>query len=144
MLTHDVSETNTRALSMPGYDGHDDDDYYSSSCCIGCCRAGDFGTHDACGPCYCRRSFKPDYDPSIYTGWSFGHYYPGAAEDAGSSAVTNKGSKSLENNTNSKEAVPQISEQKTAKHGEKNKSADNLKIDKSSKSSKTPFKTTEN
>lgn len=57
--------------------------------------------------------------------------------------MTNKGSKSLENNTNSKEAVPQISEQKTAKHGEKNKSADKLKIDKSSKSSKTPCKTTE-
>ncbi|WZH46115.1 hypothetical protein QYS62_007185 [Fusarium acuminatum] len=126
---------------MPGYDGHDDDDYYSSSCCIGCCRAGDFGTHDACGPCYCRRSFKPDYDPSIYTGWSFGHYYPGDAEDAGSSAVTDKESKSLEN-TNAKEAVSQMSEQKTAKHG-KNKSTDKPKIDESSKSSKTPSKTTE-
>jgi hypothetical protein len=128
---------------MPGYERHNDDNYYSSRCCIGCCRAGDFGAHDACGPCYCRRSFKPDYDPSIYTGWSFGHYYPGDAEYPGSSAVTDKESKSLENNTNTKEAVSQMSEQNTAKHDEKNKSTNKPKMDKPSKSSNTPFKTTE-
>ncbi|PTD05410.1 hypothetical protein FCULG_00001462 [Fusarium culmorum] len=66
----------------------DDGDDYNSSCCIGCCRAGDFGTHDGCGPCYCRRSFKQDHDRTIYTGWSLGQYYPGEKGHGNPSPIT--------------------------------------------------------
>ncbi|RSL72800.1 hypothetical protein CEP54_000635 [Fusarium duplospermum] len=62
---------------MSSYNYEDDDVYYGPGCCMNCCRALDVGNHDACGGCYCRRSFKPDYDRDIYTGWSLGQYYPG-------------------------------------------------------------------
>lgn len=62
---------------MSRYNYEDDDVYYGPGCCMSCCRALDVGSHDACGACYCRRSFKPDYDPDIYPGWSLGEYYPG-------------------------------------------------------------------
>ncbi|KAM0426934.1 hypothetical protein ACHAPT_007832 [Fusarium lateritium] len=63
---------------MSSYNYEDDDVYTGHSCCMNCCRALDFGNHDACAGCYCRRSLKPDYDPDIYPGWSLGHYYPGS------------------------------------------------------------------
>ncbi|RTE68489.1 hypothetical protein BHE90_017134 [Fusarium euwallaceae] len=62
---------------MSSYNYEDDDVYYGPGCCMKCCRALDVGNHDACGACYCRRSFKPDYDRDIQTGWSLGQYYPG-------------------------------------------------------------------
>ncbi|KAM0348078.1 hypothetical protein ACHAPU_004581 [Fusarium lateritium] len=129
---------------MPGHDSYDDDDYYSSGCCMGCCRAGDFGTHDGCGPCYCRRSFKPDYDASIYTGWSFGQYYPGDAEYSGSSAMIDKKSKTPEKKTSVKETTSRnVSEKNASGNNEKTKGIDKPKADKPPKSSKNPSKFTE-
>ncbi|UPK90406.1 hypothetical protein LCI18_001341 [Fusarium solani-melongenae] len=63
---------------MSSYNYEYDDDYNGPGCCMKCCRALDIGNHDACGACYCRRSFRPDYDRDIYPNWSFGEYYPGS------------------------------------------------------------------
>ncbi|KAF4992512.1 hypothetical protein FGRMN_7111 [Fusarium graminum] len=119
---------------MPGHDSYDDDDYYSSGCCMGCCRTGDFGTHDGCGPCYCRRSFKPDYDTSVFTGCSFGQYYPGDTENSGSFPMIDKKSKTPEKKTSVKEAASHdASKKKASTTTEKTKGIDKLKADKSSK-----------
>ncbi|KAI6751772.1 hypothetical protein HG531_006468 [Fusarium graminearum] len=94
----------------------DDGDDYNSSCCIGCCRAGDFGTHDGCGPCYCRRSFKQDHDRTIYTGWSLGQYYPGEKGHGGPSPITGEDKPmSFENRLG---GMKQASEQQAQKSGE--------------------------
>ncbi|KAJ4255564.1 hypothetical protein NW762_009561 [Fusarium torreyae] len=126
---------------MPGYYDYDDDDFYSSECCIGCCRAGDFGTHDGCGPCYCRRSFKPDYDRTVYTGWSLGQYYPGRDENAGSlSAVVHEKSELPQKNGSSKE---KISEQGINKSNKTSKGNNKPKVEKTSKSSNASSKDTQ-
>ncbi|KAM0561740.1 hypothetical protein ACHAPJ_002909 [Fusarium lateritium] len=126
--------------SMPGYYDYDDDNFYSSECCIGCCRVGDFGTHDGCGPCYCRRSFKPDYDRTVYTGWSLGQYYPGRDENAGSSsAVIHEEPELPEKNNSSKEKIP---EQGINKSDKTSKGNNKPKVEKS-KSSNTSSKNTQ-
>ncbi|KAF5018029.1 hypothetical protein F66182_10003 [Fusarium sp. NRRL 66182] len=122
---------------MPGYNDYDDDDYYhSNGCCIGCCRAGDFGTHDGCGPCDCRRSFKPDCDRTIYPGWSLGHYYPGKDEASSAVADKPKPSEKLSDSNKKQKASGKVFEQ-VNKFDETSKASKNLKADKISKSSKT-------
>ncbi|KAF5658905.1 hypothetical protein FHETE_9681 [Fusarium heterosporum] len=118
---------------MPEHNGYDDDDYYSSGCCMGCCRAGDFSTHDSCGPCYCRRSFKPDYDASVYTGWSFGQYYPGDAEYAGSFTMIDKKSKTPEKTSVKQSASHDTAKERASATTEKTKGIDKPKADKPSK-----------
>ncbi|KAI8720585.1 hypothetical protein NCS52_00504200 [Fusarium sp. LHS14.1] len=76
---------------MSHYNYEDDEVYNGPGCCMKCCRALDVGNHDACGACYCRRVFRPDYDRDIYPGLSLGEYYPGRRledwEDTSSSAM---------------------------------------------------------
>jgi hypothetical protein len=116
----------------------DDDDHYNSSCCLGCCRAGDFGTHDGCGPCYCQRSFKQDHDRTIYTGWSLGQYYPGENKHEEPSSITG------EDKPGSSEkrlgGLKQASEQQARELGE-NKKAVEINTDKSITIPKTTPKT---
>ncbi|CEF88580.1 unnamed protein product [Fusarium graminearum] len=122
------------AVMSKNADCGDDGDDYNSSCCIGCCRAGDFGTHDGCGPCYCRRSFKQDHDRTIYTGWSLGQYYPGEKGHGGPSPITGEDKPmSFENRLG---GMKQASEQQAQKSGE-NKEVIKNETDKSIKTSKT-------
>lgn len=124
---------------MPEHTGyHDGDENYNSSCCIGCCRAGDFGTHDGCGPCDCRRSFKQDHDQSIHSGWSLGQYYPGENECKRSSSVVNEGKSKKSERF---EGSTKTTEQQT--HEVKGKGVDDkVAIDKSIKTSETAPKET--
>lgn len=124
---------------MPEHTGyHDGNENYNSSCCIGCCRAGDFGTHDGCGPCDCRRSFKQDHDQSIHSGWSLGQYYPGENERKRSSSVVNEGkSKKSERFERSTKTTEQQTHEVKGKGGD-----DKVAIDKSIKTSKTAPKET--
>ncbi|KAG8669606.1 hypothetical protein FPOAC2_08940 [Fusarium poae] len=112
----------------------DDGDNHSSGCCIGCCRAGDFGTHDGCGPCYCRRSFKQDHDRTIYTGWSLGQYYPGKDRYGEPSSTTGGGKPTSSENRLG--GLKQASGQQAQEPGE-NKDATEIKTDKSVKTLKT-------
>lgn len=118
-------------------DQDDDDDNYNSSCCIGCCRAGDFGTHDGCGPCYCRRSFKPDHDRTICTGWSLGQYYPGESEHGGPPITVGK--EKPKSSEKSLDGLRQESEQQTRVLGEAKGTTKN-ETDESVKASKTSSK----
>ncbi|KAM5351846.1 hypothetical protein ACJ41O_004569 [Fusarium nematophilum] len=124
---------------MTGYDYYDDDDYYGGGCCIGCCRAGDFGTHDGCGPCYCRRTFKPDYDRTIYPGWSLGHYYPGDEDWAESSSNVISDQDKAAEHVSANEKVPEkeTSEKKPASTKGKEGSKKHSKKPKAEKSPKT-------
>ncbi|KAJ3510204.1 hypothetical protein NM208_g15564 [Fusarium decemcellulare] len=137
-LSVELSIVNTsKASKMAGYDYYDDDDYYSNECCIGCCRAGDYGGHDGCGPCYCRRSFKPDYDRTVYPGWSLGHYYPGADDDweASSSNVADDEGKAPDKSSDKEKTSEKVTEKASEK--EATKSNKDSKKSKSGKISKT-------
>ncbi|KAH7272240.1 hypothetical protein B0J15DRAFT_459999 [Fusarium solani] len=85
---------------MSSYNYEDDDVYNGPGCCMKCCRALDVGNHDACGACYCRRSFRPDYDRDIYPGWSFGEYYPGSRREDW--ADTSSNAAPVTNNSNNR------------------------------------------
>ncbi|KAJ4197619.1 hypothetical protein NW755_000314 [Fusarium falciforme] len=85
---------------MSSYNYEDDDVYNGPGCCMKCCRALDVGNHDACGACYCRRSFRPDYDRDIYPGWSFGEYYPGSRREDW--ADTSSSAAPVTNNSNNR------------------------------------------
>ncbi|GKT99435.1 hypothetical protein FLAG1_01577 [Fusarium langsethiae] len=123
------------------YYGGGDGDNYNSGCCIGCCRAGDFGTHDGCGPCYCRRSFKQDHDRTIYTGWSLGQYYPEENRDGESSSIT--GEDKPTSSENRFGGLKQASEQQARELGG-NKEAFEIKSDNAMKSSKASPKKIDN